>query len=141
MNILQPKGWPRPVGYSNGISAQGRHVYVAGTIGWDERYRFQSRDLTEQIRQALINIKMILAEGDATPAHVVRMTWYIVDRENYLTKRDEIGGVYREIFGKVFPCMAMVVVSGLIEAEALVEIEVTAVVPDSIEQATDREKG
>lgn len=130
MQILQPPEWARPVGYSNGVAARGTQVFVAGTVGWNEQCEFEAEDLVGQIRQALINIKQILAEAGAEPRHLVRLTWYILDREDYLAKRREIGAAYREVMGKSFPPMAMLVVAGLIESKALVEIEATAVIED-----------
>jgi enamine deaminase RidA (YjgF/YER057c/UK114 family)/DNA-binding XRE family transcriptional regulator len=129
MQILQPAGWPRPKGYSNGIAAEGRLVFVAGQIGWDEREAIVSDDLVAQIEQVLANTLAVLREAGAGPEHVVRMTWYIADREAYLARRREIGVVWRRLMGKVFPAMAMVVVAGLIEERAKVEIETTAVLP------------
>jgi enamine deaminase RidA (YjgF/YER057c/UK114 family) len=129
MRILQPAGWPRPKGYANGIEASGRLVIVGGQIGWDETETFQSDDFVEQVRQTLKNTLAVLAEAGAGPEHVVRMTWYITDRNEYLARGREIGAVYRELMGKNFPAMAMVQVVALMEARAKVEIETTAVVP------------
>jgi enamine deaminase RidA (YjgF/YER057c/UK114 family) len=129
MRILQPAGWPRPKGYANGIEATGRLVIVGGQIGWDETETFQSDDFVEQVRQTLRNTLAVLAEAGAGPEHVVRMTWYITDRTEYLARGREIGAVYRELMGKNFPAMAMVQVVALMEARAKVEIETTAVVP------------
>ncbi len=129
MRILQPAGWPRPKGYANGIEATGRLVIVGGQIGWDETETFQSDDFVEQVRQTLKNTLAVLAEAGAGPEHVVRMTWYITDRSEYLARGREIGAVYRELMGKNFPAMAMVQVVALMEARAKVEIETTAVVP------------
>ncbi len=125
--ILNPEGWPRPKGYSNGISAVGQQIYVAGQIGWNKDCVFETDDFIAQCRQALQNIVDVLAEADAGPEHITRMTWYITDREEYLKRGVELGGVYREIIGKNFPVMTAVQVVALIEAQALVEIEVTAV--------------
>jgi enamine deaminase RidA (YjgF/YER057c/UK114 family) len=127
--ILQPEGWPRPKGYSNGISARGEMVFVAGLIGWDENGVFPS-GFVEQFRQALLNTVAVLGEAGARPEHVVRMTWYITDRDAYLGSAREVGAVYREIMGKNYPAMAVVQVVQLMEAEALLEIETTAVIPD-----------
>ncbi len=129
MRILQPAGWPRPKGYANGIEASGRLVIVGGQIGWDETETFQSDDFVEQVRQTLKNTLAVLAEAGAGPEHVVRMTWYITDRNEYLARGREIGAVYRELMGKNFPAMAMVQVVALMEAQAKVETETTAVVP------------
>ena len=128
MRNLQPAGWPRPKGYANGIEATGRLVIVGGQIGWDETATFQSDDFVEQVRQTLKNTLAVLAEADAGPEHVVRMTWYITDRNEYLARGREIGAVYRELMGKNFPAMAMVQVVALMESRAKVEIETTAVV-------------
>ena len=126
--ILQPPGWPRPKGYANGIAASGRLVFTAGVVGWSESEEFEARDLAGQFRQALLNTRAILAEAGATPADIVRVTGYITDKRAYLAARAEIGAAWREVFGKVFPCMAMVEVSALIEDAALVELETTAIV-------------
>ena len=130
MKILQPAGWPRPKGYSNGISASGRMIFTAGVVGWDEHESFPDYRLDGQFAQALRNTLAILAEGGAGPEHVVRMTCYITDRSEYLSQRDEIGAYWREIMGAHYPAMALVVVSELVEGAAKVEIETTAVVPD-----------
>ena len=128
MRALQPPGWPRPRGYANGIEARGRLAFVAGQIGWDETGAFPSADLAGQVRQALSNVLAVLAEAGAGPEHVARLTWYITDRDEYLRSQKEIGAAYRDVMGRHFPAMAVVVVSGLIEAQAKVEIEATAVV-------------
>ena len=130
MKILQPAGWPRPKGYSNGISASGRMIFTAGVVGWDEQESFPDYRLDGQFAQALRNTLAILAEDGAGPEHVVRMTCYITDRSEYLSQRDEIGAYWREIMGAHYPAMALVVVSELVEGAAKVEIETTAVVPD-----------
>ena len=130
MKILQPANWPRPKGYSNGVSVRGRMIFTAGIVGWDEREMFPEYTLHGQFAQALRNTLAILAEDGAGPEHIVRMTCYIIDRSEYLRERDEIGAAWREIMGKAFPPMAMVEVKGLIEGSAKVEIETTAVVPD-----------
>jgi len=127
--ILQPEGWPRPKGYANGVSAQGRLIVTAGLVGWDTQGKFQA-GFVAQLRQTLQNTVEVLNAGGAAPEHIVRMTWYIVDRQQYLGSLAEIGQTYREIIGKVFPAMAVVQVSGLVEAEALLEIETMAVVPN-----------
>lgn len=128
MTILQPPGWVRPKGYANGIAASGRMVFTAGVIGWNEREEFEHRDLAGQFRQALLNTRAILAEGGAAPADIVRMTCYVTDKRDYLAARTAIGEAWREVLGKVFPCMAVVEVSALIEDAAKIEIETTAVV-------------
>ena len=130
MNILQPPGWPRPKGYSNGISATGRTIYIAGVIGWDEREMIVSHRLDLQFEQVLKNIVAILAEGGARPEHVVRMTVYITDRPQYLVQRDELAPIWKSIMGPHYPAMALVEVKGLVNQSALVEIEATAVVPE-----------
>ena len=130
MHILQPSHWPRPKGYSNGIAAKGRLVFVSGMIGWDAQQHLVAKDLVEQARQALKNIVEVLAEASAKPEHIVRMTWYIVDRNEYLAGSKALGAAYREIIGPHYPTMTAVQVAALIEEHARVEIEVTAVVPD-----------
>ena len=130
MKVLQPAGWPRPKGYSNGVSVRGRMIFTAGIVGWDEQEMFPDYTLHGQFAQALRNTLAILAEDGAGPEHIVRMTCYVIDRSEYLRERDEIGAVWREVMGKTFPPMAMVEVKGLIEGSAKVEIETTAVVPD-----------
>jgi enamine deaminase RidA (YjgF/YER057c/UK114 family) len=129
METLQPPGWPRPRGYANGVAAEGRLVFVAGQIGWDETGSFPAEDMAGQVRQTLRNVLAVLAEAGAGPEHVVRLTWYVTDREAYLADPAGIGQAYRDVMGKHFPAMAVVVVAGLIEASAKVEIEATAVVP------------
>ena len=129
MKILQPPGWPRPKGYSNGISASGRMIFTAGIVGWDENESFPDHRLSGQFAQALRNTLAILAEDGAGPQHIVRMTCYVVDRAEYLRERDDIGLAWREIMGRNYPAMALVEVSGLVESAARVEIETTAVVP------------
>jgi enamine deaminase RidA (YjgF/YER057c/UK114 family) len=129
VRALQPPGWPRARGYAHGIEAQGRLVFTAGQIGWGPDGGFPSSDLAGQVRQTLANVVAVLAEAGAGPEHVVRLTWYVVDREEYLASQKEIGAVYREVMGRHFPAMAVVVVAGLVEADARVEIEATAVVP------------
>ncbi len=130
--ILQPEGWPRPKGYANGIAAHGRQVFTAGIVGWNANEEFESADFVEQFRQTLINTVAILKEGKAEPADIVRMTCFITDKDDYLDNTREIGRVWREILGQVFPCMAVVQVSALIEDGAKLEIETTAVVSDLI---------
>ena len=127
--ILQPPGWPAPKGYSNGIAAEGRMVFVGGQIGWDETGRFAEGGFVGQTRQALKNILAVLAEAGGGPEHLVRMTWYVVDIAEYNAVQEELGGVYREIIGRHFPAIALVQVSALAEPQARLEIEATAVVP------------
>jgi enamine deaminase RidA (YjgF/YER057c/UK114 family) len=129
MQILQPPGWARPRGYSNGICASGRLVFVSGMIGWDAQCVFHTDDFAGQARQALLNIVEVLAQAEARPEHIVRMTWYVVDKEEYVASYTEIGLAYREIIGMHFPAMTAVQVAALIEERARVEIEVTAMVP------------
>ncbi|HEY1129462.1 MAG TPA: RidA family protein [Roseateles sp.] len=129
--ILQPAGWTQPRGYANGVAASGRQVFVAGQIGWNERCEFDSDDLIEQVRQTLANIRAVLAEAGATPGHIVRMTWYLVDKREYLARGREVGQAYRDVLGRDYGvAMSAVQVSALMEDRAKVEIEVTAVVPD-----------
>ncbi|MEX0733629.1 MAG: RidA family protein [Steroidobacteraceae bacterium] len=125
---LQPAGWSRPRGYANGIAAEGRQVFVAGQIGWDAEQRIVSDDFAIQTRQALANIIDVLACAGAGPAHLVRLTWYVTSREEYHASLAEIGASYRELFGRNFPAMSVVVVASLLEPRAKVEIEATAVV-------------
>jgi enamine deaminase RidA (YjgF/YER057c/UK114 family) len=128
MRILQPPAWPRPRGYSNGVSARGRLVLTAGVVGWDEAERFASHDLGAQFAQALRNVRAILAEDGAGPEHVVRMTWYVVDINEYRFSLAEIGAAWKEVMGRNFPAMAVVQVTALVEPAARIEIETTAVV-------------
>jgi enamine deaminase RidA (YjgF/YER057c/UK114 family) len=130
MKVLQPPGWPRPKGYSNGISARGRTVFTAGVIGWDSDERIVAPDLPGQLRQVLLNIRDILAEDGAGPEHIVRMTWYVVGLDDYRARLAEIGAVWKEVMSRVYPAMAVVEVSALVEPEARIEIEAIAVVPD-----------
>lgn len=131
MITLQPPSWPRPRGYANGIAARGQLVFVAGQIGWDERQELAAGDFVGQCRQALLNIKAVLAEAGARPEHIVRMTWYVVDRAEYLDAGRALGEVYREVIGRHYPVMTAVQVTALMEKDAKVEIEATAVVPDA----------
>jgi enamine deaminase RidA (YjgF/YER057c/UK114 family) len=130
MQVLQPLGWAKPRGYSNGVAARGKLVFVAGQIGWNEREELAAPDFVGQARQALKNIVAVLAEAGARPEHVCRMTWYVGDREEYLARARELGAAYREVMGRNFPAMTAVEVAGFVEAGAKVEIEATAVVPD-----------
>jgi enamine deaminase RidA (YjgF/YER057c/UK114 family) len=127
--VLQPAHWTPPRGYVNGVAARGTQVYVAGQIGWNTQCQFETDDLVEQTRQALLNVRAVLAEAGAVPEHIVRMTWYLVDRAEYLARAREIGAVFRDTVGSYAIAMTAVQVSALIEARAKVEIEVTAVVP------------
>ncbi|NNM74973.1 RidA family protein [Enterovirga aerilata] len=126
--ILQPPGWPKPRGYSNGMMAEGRVLVTGGIVGWDTAGRFPET-FAEQARQTLANIRSILAEGGAEPRHIVRLTWYVTDIEEYLASGKDLGRAYREVVGAHYPAMAVVQVVRLVERDAKVEIEATAVVP------------
>jgi enamine deaminase RidA (YjgF/YER057c/UK114 family) len=126
--ILNPPGWKAPKGYANGIAATGRLVFLGGLIGWNADQEFETDDFVGQVRQTLKNVTEVLKEAGGTPQDIVRMTWYITDKQEYLSRQRELGTVYREVFGKHFPAMAMVEVNALIEDRAKVEIEATAVV-------------
>jgi enamine deaminase RidA (YjgF/YER057c/UK114 family) len=128
--LLHPAGWARPHGYAYGVAARGRSVYVSGMIGCDAQGTVTARDFIGQVRQTLRNIVAVLAEGGARPEHIVRMTWYVIDKQEYIGARKEIGAAYREIIGRHYPAMTAVQVAGLIDEQARVEIEVTAVVPE-----------
>ena len=130
MKTLQPPGWATPKGYANGVAARGTVVFVGGQVGWNADQQFTSDDFVEQVRQALRNIVAILAEADARPEHIVRMTWYVTDRSEYLGCQRALGAVYRDVIGRHFPAMTAIEVTALVEARAKVEIEATAVVPD-----------
>jgi enamine deaminase RidA (YjgF/YER057c/UK114 family) len=130
IETLQPKEWPSPKGYANGMAARGRMIFISGQVGWDEQGRFTSDILAEQVKQALRNILRVLQEGGGGPCHLVRLTWYVLSKDAYLSEAREIGAGYREILGKHFPAMSVVEVRGLVEQRALVEIEATAVIPD-----------
>ena len=127
---LQPEGWAPAKGYANGIAARGTQIYVGGQIGWNAQQQFETDDFIAQVHQALRNIADVLKEAGAGPEHMVRMTWYVIDRVEYNARLKELGGVYREVMGKNFPAMSCVQVAALMEARAKVEIEVTAVLPD-----------
>ena len=130
--MLNPANWKRPSGYSNAVVAQGRMVFVAGQVGWNpETETFETDTFHAQVRQALSNVRDALAAAGASPEHLVRLTWYVTDKQRYLDELREVGLAYREIIGKVFPAMSLVRVADLLEDRALVEIEATAVVPDS----------
>jgi enamine deaminase RidA (YjgF/YER057c/UK114 family) len=128
--VLQPPGWARPKGYANGVAVHGRQIYVAGMIGWDGQGQFHTDDLAGQVRQALHNVVAVLAEAGAKPEHIVRMTWYVTDKREYLREAREIGAIYRAVIGSFSVAMTAVQVAALIEDRAKVEIEVTAVIPD-----------
>lgn len=128
-HVLQPEHWARPKGYANGVAATGKQVFVAGMIGWDAQNQFQTDELAGQVRQALQNVVDVLAAAGARPEHITRMTWYLVDKRDYIAKGRDIGAAYREIIGDFGIAMTAVQVVALIEDRALVEIEVTAVIP------------
>ena len=131
MKHLLPDGWPRPKGYSNGISVNGgKTIYVAGLIGWNAQEEFESDKLTDQFRKTLENIVAVLAAGGAGPEHIVRMTWYITDKSEYLDSIKEIGAIYRDVIGKNYPTMACVEVSALMDDKAKIEIETTAIIEE-----------
>jgi enamine deaminase RidA (YjgF/YER057c/UK114 family) len=129
IEILKPAQWPRPSGYSNGIAVTGRQIFVAGQVGWNAQHRFESSRLTDQVKQTLRNICAVLAEANARPEHVVRLTWYLTSRDEYHAELDSIGAAYRDVMGKNYPVMSVVQVVALMEPEAKVEIEATAVLP------------
>ena len=128
--VLQPEGWVKPVGYSNGVAAKGRLVFVAGQIGWNARGEFESDDFVGQFRQCLNNIVAVLAEAGAEPAHITSMTWYFIDKQDYLTNLKAIGAAYREVIGRHYPAMTALQVAALIEDRAKIEIQAMAVVPE-----------
>ena len=131
MQILQPPEWARPKGFANGIAVRGgTTVYIAGQIGWTGEQRFAEKSFAGQFRQALANIVAVLAQAGGRPEHLVRLTWYVIDKQEYMSALREVGAAYRELIGRHYPVMAVVQVSGLIEPEARLEIEATAVIPD-----------
>lgn len=130
MKTLQPSGWAPAKGYANGVAARGTQIFVGGQIGWNTQQLFESDDFIAQAAQTLRNVVAVLQEGGAGPEHVVRMTWYIIDRVEYNARLKELGQVYRDLMGRNFPAMTCVQVAGLVEARAKIEIEVTAVLPD-----------
>jgi enamine deaminase RidA (YjgF/YER057c/UK114 family) len=129
--VLQPPEWPRAKGYANGISARGTQVFIAGQVGWDANQKFAHLKLAPQVRAALANVVRVLAEAGARPEHIVRLTWYLTSRREYLDELPEIGKAYRAVMGRHFPAMSVVEVAALVEADAKVEIEATAVLPDA----------
>ena len=129
MQILQPPDWAKPRGYSNGVVASGQIVFISGQVGWDANGHFQSSDFVGQVRQALLNIVTILAEAGGKPEHITRLTWYIVDKQEYMNAGKVLGTVYREVMGNHYPAMSALQVSALMEDQARVEIEATAVIP------------
>jgi enamine deaminase RidA (YjgF/YER057c/UK114 family) len=130
MTTLQPPGWAPPKGFSNGIAARGKLVFIAGQIGWTGEGKWEARDFAGQFRQALANILAVLAEAGGKPQHLVRLTWYVLDKREYMSALKAVGEAYRELMGRHYPTMAVVQVSGLVEDEARLEIEATAVVPE-----------
>jgi enamine deaminase RidA (YjgF/YER057c/UK114 family) len=130
MQMLQPPGWARPKGFANGIAATGRLVFIAGQIGWTGQGEWKERSFAGQFRQALENILAVLKEAGGRPEHLVRLTWYVIDKKEYLASLREVGAAYRELMGRHYPTMAVVQVSGLVEDEARLEIEATAVLPE-----------
>jgi enamine deaminase RidA (YjgF/YER057c/UK114 family) len=131
MQILQPPGWARPKGFSNGIAATGKLVFIAGQVGWTPQGVWEARDFAGQFRQALANILEVLAVAGGEPHHLVRLTWYVIDKQEYLAALPGVGKAYRELMGRHFPTMAVVQVGGLVENEARLEIEATAVIPEA----------
>ncbi len=129
MEFLQPKGWKQPKGYANGVAAEGRMVFTGGMIGWTAQEVFEASDFAGQAEQALRNVVAVLAEAGARPDHIVRMTWYVTDKKKYLACQPELGAAYKRVIGAHFPAMALVQVVALVEDDALVEIEATAVLP------------
>ncbi|HEV8110241.1 MAG TPA: RidA family protein [Burkholderiales bacterium] len=129
MQVLQPPGWARPRGFANGIAAQGKLVFIAGQIGWTGQGEWQERSFAGQFRQALLNVITVLKEAQGKPEHIVRLTWYVLDKREYLASLKEVGDAYRTLMGKHYPTMAVVQVSGLVENEARLEIEAMAVIP------------
>jgi enamine deaminase RidA (YjgF/YER057c/UK114 family) len=129
MHILHPKSWARAKGFSNGVAAEGRVVFVAGQVGWNAEQEFESDDFVAQVEQALANIAAVLAEAGAGPEHLVRLTWYVIDKREYLSRLDDVGQAYRRVIGRHYPAMTLVQVTSLVEDSARVEIEATAVLP------------
>lgn len=128
--ILQPEGWAKPIGYANGVSATGRQIFVGGQIGWNAQYQFETDDFVGQVKQTLENIVAVLAAGGAKPEHITTMTWYFIDKAEYLGNLKGIGQAYREVIGKHFPAMAAMQVVALVEDRAKIEIQATAVVSE-----------
>ena len=130
MQILQPPTWAKPRGFANGIAASGKLVFIAGQVGWTGEGKWEAHDFAGQFRQALKNIVEVLAQAGGKPQHIVRLTWYVVDKQGYLASLKDVGVAYREVMGRHFPTMTVVQVGGLIEPEAKLEIEATAVLPE-----------
>ena len=135
MQILHPKHWARAKGFSNGIVAEGRQVFVAGQVGWNAEQKFASADFAAQVEQALVNIVEVLAEAGARPEHIVRLTWYVTDKREYVSRLSDVGQAYRRVIGRHFPTMTLVQVVALVEDRAKVEIEATAVIPATASNA------
>ena len=131
MEILQPPGWARPKGFSNGIAAKGKLVFIAGQVGWTPAGKWEATDFAGQFRQAIANILEVLAEAGGEPHHLVRLTWYVLDKQEYVGALRDVGKAYRELMGRHFPTMAVVQVGALVEPEARLEIEATAVIPEA----------
>lgn len=129
LRFLQPDGWAPPRGYANGVAAEGRMVFVAGQVGWNAQREFETDDFVGQVEQALINMVAVLRSAGAGPEHLVRMTWYVTDKAAYVARQKELGQIYRNVIGRHYPAMTLLVVAGLLEDRALVEIEATAVLP------------
>ena len=129
MKTILPEGWPRPKGYANGIVAEGKLLFIAGQIGWNEREEFESDDFVAQVEQALRNIVAVVQAGGGKPEHIARLTWYVTDKKEYLSRLVDVGAAYRRTLGSVFPTMSLVQVVALVEDRAKVEIEATAVIP------------
>jgi enamine deaminase RidA (YjgF/YER057c/UK114 family) len=129
MQVLHPKNWTRPKGFSNGLVAEGRVVFVAGQVGWNAEQKFESDDFVAQVEQALANVVDVLAEAGAGPQHLVRLTWYVTDKREYLSRLSDVGRAYRRVIGRHFPTMSLLQVVALVEDRAKIEIEATAVVP------------
>lgn len=129
LRFLQPDGWAPPRGYANGVAADGRLVFVAGQVGWNAQGRFETDDFVAQVEQALGNVVAVLRTGGASPEHLVRMTWYVTDKAAYVARQQEVGEAYRRVIGRHFPAMTLLVVAGLLDDRALIEIEATAVLP------------
>ena len=130
--IVQPDGWKEPKGYANGVLAEGATLYIGGQIGWNADQVFVAKDFVGQMEQALINISDVLQAGGGRPEHLTRLTWYVTDKAEYLARQSEVGQAYRRVLGRNFPAMTMVIVAGLVEDEALLEIEATAVIPQQV---------
>ena len=130
LDVLQPEGWSKPIGYSNGMAGKGRLVFIAGQIGWNAACQFETDEFGPQLRQTLQNVVDVLAAGGGRPEHIASMTWYVVDKKEYLASLKEVGRAWREIMGRHFPAMAVVQVSGLVEDRARIEIQAHAILPD-----------